>query len=499
MRVFVVLAMCAACGRIGFDAADDAAVTCNAFTPVDSGTSETASTTYYVAPTGDDTRSCATAMDPATPRQTIRNGFDCVQPGETLVLRGGTYDEEVSNYAGPIRGGTSWSSATHVVAFPGETPIIRPTSGVGRVLTLIGQEPSWMIFEKIVFDGANTQTDFDAAIKITYGTDPADATHHVRFLGGAMINSPVAAFAADGIGNELIGVDIARNGTPSATAAISPESEMLIERCRIHDNRDRSIAMFSTNHRITGVRIRYNEIYNNPSSLLVSSSDEAEVYGNVIRDNGGGVQVTYEASTGTRVWHNTIVDNDGSFPYCVGIDTDAVDTDVRNNICVGSSLGIGDTGANSLVRSNMMSDPGFADRTAHRLWLAAGSSALDAGEELAGSPYAGAAPDSGAFEAPVATAATRCDPQTIDVAIESRTPLAVENCGGFVVQTAAGVVPVESCTVGVGAIRLKLAAPVDGRSTLVHDGSAVTDTARVGDLYNAPMNAFTLDVEPPPS
>jgi hypothetical protein len=438
-------------------------------------------------------------MDPATPRQTIASGFDCVQPGETLVLRGGMYDEEVSNYGGPIRGGTSWETATHVMAFPGETPIVRPTSGIGRVVTLTGAEPSWLVFENIVFDGAATEPDFDAAIKITYASDPADSTHHVRFVGGAMINSPVGAFTADGVGNELVGVEITNNGIPSATAAIAGESGMLIERCRIHDNRDRSIEMYSTDHRITGVRIRYNEIYNNPSSLLVTSSDDTEIYGNVIRDNGGGVQISTSSPARTRVWHNTIVDNDGSFPYCVGIDDDAVDTDVRNNVCVGSTLDIGDSGMSSLVRSNLMSDPGFADRAMHRLWLAPGSIALDAGEELADSLYAGAAPDDGAFEDPVATAATQCDPQTIDVAIESRTPLAVDRCDSFVVQTADGTVPVASCIVGVRAIRLELAAPIEGPASVVYDGTGVTDTARIGGLDNAPMNAVTLDVVPPRS
>src|SRR5262245_49746969 len=93
-------------------------------------------TTYHVSPTGTDARTCADAQDPATPRQTIRAGYLCLQAGDTLLLRGGTYPEELSTNTDSIMGGTSWDRPTRFAAYPGEVPIIHPPVGSFRVLTL---------------------------------------------------------------------------------------------------------------------------------------------------------------------------------------------------------------------------------------------------------------------------------------------------------------------------------------------------------------------------
>ena len=55
------------------------------------------SATYYISPStgtpaGDNSRSCATATNPATPKRTLNNvggngGISCLSAGDTLVLR----------------------------------------------------------------------------------------------------------------------------------------------------------------------------------------------------------------------------------------------------------------------------------------------------------------------------------------------------------------------------------------------------------------------------
>jgi len=47
--------------------------------------------TYYVAPTGSNFNSCATARNALTPKQTIQSGLGCLAPGGTLIIRDGTY------------------------------------------------------------------------------------------------------------------------------------------------------------------------------------------------------------------------------------------------------------------------------------------------------------------------------------------------------------------------------------------------------------------------
>src|SRR4029079_7721200 len=47
--------------------------------------------TYYVATTGSDTVSCATAQTINTPKRTIASGVACLNAGDTLYIRAGTW------------------------------------------------------------------------------------------------------------------------------------------------------------------------------------------------------------------------------------------------------------------------------------------------------------------------------------------------------------------------------------------------------------------------
>src|SRR5215831_18782319 len=72
--------------------------------------------TYYVATTGNDSRSCATAQTRSTPKATIASGITCLSSGDTLYIRGGTYaDVTIGN---TVPSGTSWSNATKIVGYP---------------------------------------------------------------------------------------------------------------------------------------------------------------------------------------------------------------------------------------------------------------------------------------------------------------------------------------------------------------------------------------------
>ncbi len=52
--------------------------------------------TYYVAATGSDARTCSQATNNSTPLRTIKAGANCAQAGDTVLVRGGTYAEQIS-------------------------------------------------------------------------------------------------------------------------------------------------------------------------------------------------------------------------------------------------------------------------------------------------------------------------------------------------------------------------------------------------------------------
>jgi hypothetical protein len=117
-----------------------------AYPPVTGGTN------YYVATTGSD-------ANPGTlsqPFLTIGKAVSLLGPNITAIVRAGTYDW---NNNGAIPGGTSWAAPVGLVAYPGERPILRPTSSPsGRVLhfgngTLSGSAQKFIVIDGFVIDG----------------------------------------------------------------------------------------------------------------------------------------------------------------------------------------------------------------------------------------------------------------------------------------------------------------------------------------------------------
>jgi hypothetical protein len=110
--------------------------------------------TYHVARDGDD-------AGPGTedePFASVTAGLMALAPGDTLLIRGGTYDERVVEP--PIRPGTPDAPIT-VAAYPGERPVIR------GLFWLVG--PDYWTIEglEVTWHSANQPTDH--LVKITDG------------------------------------------------------------------------------------------------------------------------------------------------------------------------------------------------------------------------------------------------------------------------------------------------------------------------------------------
>src|SRR5262245_40005787 len=115
--------------------------------------------TYYVAMTGSDQKSCAQVQSLSTPKRTIQSGLACLQAGDTLHVRAGSYNEgEIVNPPG----GTSWSKPVTIAGFPGET-VTLTAPGAPRVFTFAAASSSYIILDNLVLDAAGNLFD---AVKI---------------------------------------------------------------------------------------------------------------------------------------------------------------------------------------------------------------------------------------------------------------------------------------------------------------------------------------------
>jgi hypothetical protein len=84
---------------------------------------ELSAESLYVSTTGNDSNSCSAAQSTSTPKQHFAgaNGaLACLASGDTLYVRAGTYTEKID--APVIANGTSWNSATTIIAYPGDSP-----------------------------------------------------------------------------------------------------------------------------------------------------------------------------------------------------------------------------------------------------------------------------------------------------------------------------------------------------------------------------------------
>jgi hypothetical protein len=114
-----------------------------------------ASTVRYVAPNGND----ANAGTATAPMRTIKHALTTLRAGDTLVVRGGTYVENVTGMT--LASGTSTAPIT-VQAYPGERPVVQGLLWVTN--------PNWWVFNglNVTWNPANTASEH--MVKLTGGS-----------------------------------------------------------------------------------------------------------------------------------------------------------------------------------------------------------------------------------------------------------------------------------------------------------------------------------------
>jgi hypothetical protein len=116
----------------------------------------TAGRVWHVGPRGDD----AAAGDAAAPFRTLARALPALSPGDTLLVHGGIYEENVRLPAAAAGSTGAASSPILVKAAAGEAPVLRAAPTGSRVALQISSDPGagpW-IFDGLTFGGASTQT-----------------------------------------------------------------------------------------------------------------------------------------------------------------------------------------------------------------------------------------------------------------------------------------------------------------------------------------------------
>ena len=281
--------------------------------------------TYYVATDGSDS-------NPGTmsaPFKTIRKGMSCLHSSDTLYIRSGEYNELIdTDMPFDNSTATAWSQAITIAAYNGEQVVIKPTSG--NFVFLFASPPySYIILDGLIIDAANTDID---AVKITYGSDPRQASHHIWIRNSTIRNAASQGILTTGGGvpgaggyNIFSNLDVYNNGfrATGMTRAhyhglyISSDNNT-IEYSRVHDNSGWGIHIYSEDYPISNNTVRYNLVYNNGKGdnighpgIGLYSGPGHQAYGNIVWGNRYGISLNYGAAN-CVVHDNTIYKNTGA-------------------------------------------------------------------------------------------------------------------------------------------------------------------------------------------
>jgi hypothetical protein len=361
-----------------------------------------AGTTYYVALTGND----ANPGTLAKPFRTIPQGLSVLLPGDTLLVRAGTYTQELFYYNFPS--GTSWSAPVTLKAYPGESVILKPGSGADRIMTFRNGS-QYIIVDGFILDAINVASD---AVKMQYEPTLPGSPNHIRLI-NCEIKNAISQGILTGTNSdylEFINLNVHDNGINRFDHGIYILGHFnLIEGGRYYHNASHGIQCDSgpcENNIVRGV-LAYNNGVHDPDGRGIGfyGGKNNLFYNNITWDNpDGGIKVW--GNDNAKIYNNTIYHNTD---YGIWVDQGSTNTIVRNNIVyqTGNGVDIGDDGSGTIQDHNLTNvDPLFVNAAAHDFHLKAGSPAIDAGVALSDVPSdisgkvrpVGAAYDLGAYE-----------------------------------------------------------------------------------------------------
>lgn len=358
--------------------------------------------TYYVAKTGSNNNSCAQAVNPSSPKQTINAGISCLAAGDALIVKSGTYNESFQN---PFSNtGTSWNNLITVKAESPKTVIIKPTSAEDA-LSFTSSSQKYIEFDGVEIDAINV---------MIYGVRIWGSAHHIRFKNSSILNARnqgVSILKDSGASpdfNEFINVEVAYtawnrscNGSTRGSqegychAFYVSSDNNLLDRVTLHHNNGFGVQFYPQGNR--GNTIRNSFSHSNRGTGIGSLGNDNKVINNVVYSNeGGGLLIT---ESNSLVYNNTVYNNPGDWG---GMTIQGSGHKIKNNIFYQNGVS-----GTSLDSTNLNgTNPQFVDANNGNFRLQAGSPAINRGSVLQESNPAidgtprpqGAAPDSGAYE-----------------------------------------------------------------------------------------------------
>ncbi len=307
----------------------------------------TGPTVRYMSPSGDDSRSCETSKNPATPKQNFSSAIPCMQAGDTLQLRGGTYSQRLqpSSYSLHPDGTDYGSGAVTLMSYPGETAIITQVVDFSWDSNL-----HYWIFKDLTFDGTASAQANGTSEAFWFG----QGVHHIR-LDNITVQRQLGGWTGIAINGQASDrIEIINSRISGFEYAFYMRgTNWLVNNNEIYNNEGYGVHVYDSGSTIvSGNIISNNYIHDNGQSLAhgtlsagitIGHGTDNRAINNIVTGQGiqgnclAGIQIGNQ-STNHKIYNNTIVDNGA----CPGISINAGDpvgTDIQNNLIFNNTGG----------------------------------------------------------------------------------------------------------------------------------------------------------------
>jgi parallel beta-helix repeat protein len=341
--------------------------------------------TYYTATAGNDSN----AGTEQQPFRTVKRGVSVLKTGDTLYIRAGTYNEQLSE-GSFTASGSSWTSPITVSSFPGETVILRPSTTSGNVAVFGTGTVSYLIINDLILDGISAGGGGGGSVFYC-----GRGTHDLRLTNVEIMNGDGNGVLCYGTTHEFRDLKVHHNGR-STQYTNSNGMYMVTDNTRIiggefYENECYGVRFFDSdtsqsadNNVVTNARI-----YKNGRSAGFGGTSQCGSGGggivlgdtnnmasnNVVFGNYWGFTTSYPSAM--KLYNNTFYGNQ----YGVWI-ADGSNADARNNIVYQNGNSITNNASGTVLSNNLTSDPKFNDPARGDFSLRSDSPAIDAGVSL---------------------------------------------------------------------------------------------------------------------
>jgi hypothetical protein len=307
------------------------------------------------------------------PWRTLRYAVTRLQAGDTVLMRGGTYDDFLEN---PALAGTSWEQPIRIAAYGDETVWLAPRSG-NYVIWFSGSQ-RYVEFDRINIDARKTALGAPVKIESWQGGNP----HHIRLKNSELVSGSdgvpnqgtngggtgvLVTASVSGVtgGNQFQNLKVRGGGDPGdfSFGFYLQSDDNLVEQCDISDTSGAGVQIYNGyGFPPSGNIVRSNRIHNITRSAdkrswgVIDAGKDSQIRDNTIFNvgvrgwAGAGIEIYY----GWRpvIDSNTVYSN---HPVGIQINHEVYDAVVTNNRSYDNDENFVDQGIGTTVSNNAFS------------------------------------------------------------------------------------------------------------------------------------------------